>query len=278
MTENAEAIRAAILRANAAENDVANIGVDGVIAAWKEIGHPDMERAMSDDALRPPALYRSFPDLHRVIHTIVVEPPFVAFRWTMSGTQAGEFRGQPATNQPGWFTGMTIGEFEDGRMRRFWLCSGPLQPGSSCPPEWAANAPTVEGDVQTAADIRAALEGAFRAEGDFANLGWEKVIAAWETICHDDPEATLALTAINGQMFSREERDEDDRRFYASLPPDYRRTLDGLVIEPPFAAYRFTSTIPGRKRTTRVSGIGLAQFERGLARRCWLHVPSAPQA
>lgn len=39
--QSAEAIRAHLQRAIAAENDLANIGVEGVLAAWAADLHPD---------------------------------------------------------------------------------------------------------------------------------------------------------------------------------------------------------------------------------------------
>lgn len=66
-------------------------------------------------------LYSAFPDYHRTFHNVVVEPPYAAVRWTITGTQRGTLAGTPATGRPMSLTGMSLFEFEGGRIRRWWL-------------------------------------------------------------------------------------------------------------------------------------------------------------
>ena len=123
------------MRANRAENDLANIGVEGVLSAWDEILSPDCEGAAPGQPLRPIAetregdrvLYTAFPDYHRTFHNIVVEPPFAAVQWTMTGTQQGEFLGQPASGRAASLSAMSLFEFVGGRVRRWWIYANPPQ-------------------------------------------------------------------------------------------------------------------------------------------------------
>ncbi len=126
--QSAAAIREALMRANRAENDLANLGVEGVLSVWDEILAPNYEcsvngqisgRAETLEGDR--ALFAAFPDCRRAIHELVVEPPFAAYRWTMTGTHRDTYLGLPATGRTMSFSGMSLHEFEAGRIRRDWV-------------------------------------------------------------------------------------------------------------------------------------------------------------
>jgi steroid delta-isomerase-like uncharacterized protein len=127
--QSAAAIREALMRANRAENDLANIGVEGVIRAVDEFlapnwegggnGQPDHSRADERESER--ALFTAVPDYHRTFDNIVIEPPFAAVRWTFTGTHSHTYLGLPATGRTVSNTGMSLFEFEAGRVRRSWI-------------------------------------------------------------------------------------------------------------------------------------------------------------
>lgn len=274
--QSAEAIRAAILRANAAENELANIGVDGVMAAWAAINHPQCESSANGSRFRTRAqidesdrgIYTAFPDYHRTVHTIVVEPPFASFRWTMTGTQRAVLRGWPLAGGPIWMAGQSMAEFEDGLLRRSWVSLSAPQPGVP-PVNWGELAPTAAPNTQTAAQIRETLDGGFRAEKKLAELGIERVLDALAAYFTPDWDA-----GANGLMHTHAQVLEDYRTLYSTLPPDYLRTIEAVVVEPPFAAYRYTVTATYGGGAVRMPGMTLAQFAGGRLRRYWNHVPS----
>jgi len=282
--QSAAAIRAALMGANRAENDLASIGVEGVLNAWAAFRHPDCEGARPGQALRPVAetiegdgaLYTAFPDYHRTFHALVVEPPFAAFRWTMTGTQQGEFGGRGAAGQPMSATGMSLMEFEGGRNRRWWVFRSPGRdesvPASSDPEPVTRSA---SDDPQSAAAIRAALMGANRAENDLVRLGVEGVLAAWDGIISRDCEGATPGQPLRPHAEIREE----DRAFYGAFP-DYHRTFHDILVESPFAAVRWTMTgtqtgpfggMPASGQRMRMSGMSLFEFEGGRVRRWWLY-------
>ena len=130
---SAEAIREAIMRAFRAGNDIANIGVEGVLRAWDEVIAPSCEGKSPGQPFRPiseirkvdAAFYAAFPDYHRTYHAVVVDLPFAAVHWTITGTQTGEFRDMPPTGRPVSVSGVSLIEFEGGRARRWWLYNDP---------------------------------------------------------------------------------------------------------------------------------------------------------
>ena len=125
----AAAIREALARLNAAENDLARLGVEGVIRVIDEVlgpnweggsnGQPDHGRAEERETER--ALFTAFPDYHRTLDDIVVEPPLAAIRWTTTATHRGTFFGIPPTGRSLRSSGMSLFEFEAGRARRSWV-------------------------------------------------------------------------------------------------------------------------------------------------------------
>lgn len=62
----------------------------------------------------------AFPDIHLTVQDEIAEGERVVHRWTMSGTQQGEFRGIPSTGKQITWTGITIVRFADGKIVERW--------------------------------------------------------------------------------------------------------------------------------------------------------------
>jgi len=62
----------------------------------------------------------AFPDIHLTIQDEIAEGERVVHRWTMSGTQQGEFMGIPSTGKQATWTGITIVRFADGKILERW--------------------------------------------------------------------------------------------------------------------------------------------------------------
>lgn len=126
VTESAEAIRAVLARLNRAENDLAALGVEGVIKAIDEILAPDwvgggsgqQPHGRAEERETERALFTAFPDYHRTLDNIVVEPPLAVLRWTIRATHTGDFLGIPASGRKIETTGMSLFELEGGRVQR----------------------------------------------------------------------------------------------------------------------------------------------------------------
>jgi steroid delta-isomerase-like uncharacterized protein len=70
-----------------------------------------------------PAYKQAYPDLGFAIHDLIAEGDMAAVRWTISGTNLGEFRGHPATGKRGQADGMTLMRVRDGKAveaHSFW--------------------------------------------------------------------------------------------------------------------------------------------------------------
>jgi len=62
----------------------------------------------------------AFPDLNVTIDDMIAEGDKVATRWTVRGTQKGEFGKIPATGKQVTFTGITISRIVDGKTVETW--------------------------------------------------------------------------------------------------------------------------------------------------------------
>jgi steroid delta-isomerase-like uncharacterized protein len=62
----------------------------------------------------------AFPDLHFQIDDAVAEGNKVAWRWTMRGTNLGEWAGTPPTGKKVTLTGMGIDRYEGGKIVESW--------------------------------------------------------------------------------------------------------------------------------------------------------------
>lgn len=66
------------------------------------------------------ALHGAFPDLVLSIEDAVEEGDRIAWRWTLTGTNLGEFDGRPPTEKQIQFQGMNMEWIEDGRIAHHW--------------------------------------------------------------------------------------------------------------------------------------------------------------
>jgi steroid delta-isomerase-like uncharacterized protein len=66
------------------------------------------------------AIKGAFPDVRFTADDVLAEGDRVAARFTMKGTQKGEFMGIPATNKAIVVTGIDIVRFENGKAVEHW--------------------------------------------------------------------------------------------------------------------------------------------------------------
>ena len=62
----------------------------------------------------------AFPDYHETIENIIEQGDTVMYRWTLRGTQEGEFMGVTPTGNEIEVTGMIDMHLEDGRITELW--------------------------------------------------------------------------------------------------------------------------------------------------------------
>jgi predicted ester cyclase len=67
------------------------------------------------------ALYAAFPDITLDIHDMIAEGDKVAVRYSMAGTQKGEFMGIPATNKRMELTSLCILRLAGGKVAELWV-------------------------------------------------------------------------------------------------------------------------------------------------------------
>lgn len=58
----------------------------------------------------------AFPDFHVDIKETVAEGDHIAFHWTVTGTQRGEFQGIPASGKRVELTGITLARLKEGKI------------------------------------------------------------------------------------------------------------------------------------------------------------------
>lgn len=63
----------------------------------------------------------AFPDLKLTVLMQVAEGDFVATHWQFSGTQTGEYLGQPATGRKATWRGVQIDRIADGKIAESWV-------------------------------------------------------------------------------------------------------------------------------------------------------------
>lgn len=71
-------------------------------------------------------LRTAFPDMALEVEKLVADDDNVAFAYTMTGTQTGEFRGHAPTGKPVKIRGVQISSFEDGKLVERWGSSDEL--------------------------------------------------------------------------------------------------------------------------------------------------------
>ncbi len=82
-------------------------------------------------------ILNAFPDFHQTIHDWVAEKDKVVTRWTIQGTQQGEYLGVPPTGKQIKATGMDIFRVVDGKIVEHWVevdMFGTMQQLSMIPP------------------------------------------------------------------------------------------------------------------------------------------------
>jgi steroid delta-isomerase-like uncharacterized protein len=72
------------------------------------------------------ALRTGFPDLRVAVEDVIAEGDLVACRFTMTGTNTGEFMGMPATGRAVSVPGVDILRFKDGKVVEHWGLSDEL--------------------------------------------------------------------------------------------------------------------------------------------------------
>ena len=66
-------------------------------------------------------VFKAFPNIHLTIDDILVDGNKVATRWTLTGTQKGEFMGHPPTNKKVTVWGITIDRVAGGKFVESWV-------------------------------------------------------------------------------------------------------------------------------------------------------------
>jgi steroid delta-isomerase-like uncharacterized protein len=64
---------------------------------------------------------RAFPNLHFTIYDEIAEADKVVIRWTVTGTQRGDFLGHPASGKTIDVTGINIFRMAGGRIQEIWV-------------------------------------------------------------------------------------------------------------------------------------------------------------
>lgn len=67
----------------------------------------------------------AFPDAHFTVHDLIGEGEQVAARWTMNGTQSGEFKGRAPTGRRIELPGLTHFRLKSGRIVEMWIAFNP---------------------------------------------------------------------------------------------------------------------------------------------------------
>jgi steroid delta-isomerase-like uncharacterized protein len=66
-------------------------------------------------------LRSAFPDVHFTIDDLIAEEDKVVTRWSVTGTQKGEFAGIPATGRAVHVSAINIHRLKDGQIHEAWL-------------------------------------------------------------------------------------------------------------------------------------------------------------
>lgn len=63
------------------------------------------------------AFHAAFPDLHFTVEELVAEGDKVVVRWSLRGTQLGDYQGRPPTGRAVSVTGMSLFRLADGKIQ-----------------------------------------------------------------------------------------------------------------------------------------------------------------
>jgi hypothetical protein len=103
-------------------------------------------------------------------------------------------------------------------------------------------------------------------------LSIEDTIAGIDSVMADEVEGWA-----NGIHTPNRETDRQTERLLFAALPDYHRTFDRMVIEPPFASVAWTITATAKGAP--ITATGCTNFEiddNGKIRRAWLFADAAP--
>jgi len=73
------------------------------------------------------AVRTAFPDIHFTVADLVAEGNHVAARWTLAGSQTGEFRGKAPTGQRVSVPGITLFHVVNGKIQEMWIAFDPAR-------------------------------------------------------------------------------------------------------------------------------------------------------
>lgn len=73
------------------------------------------------------AVRTAFPDITFTVDDLIGEGDSVAARWSLVGTQTGEFRGQPPTGNRVSLPGNSLFHLVDGKIKEVWITFDPAQ-------------------------------------------------------------------------------------------------------------------------------------------------------
>ncbi len=73
------------------------------------------------------AVRTAFPDIHFTVADLVAEGNHVAARWTLAGSQTGEFRGKAPTGQRVSVPGITVFDVVNGKIHEMWIAFDPAR-------------------------------------------------------------------------------------------------------------------------------------------------------
>ncbi len=68
-----------------------------------------------------------FPDLHFAVEDLIAAQDKVLVRWLMTGTQRGEYLGQPPSDKAVRVTGMSLFRLADGKIQEIWVSMDRLE-------------------------------------------------------------------------------------------------------------------------------------------------------
>jgi steroid delta-isomerase-like uncharacterized protein len=68
----------------------------------------------------------AFPDLQLTVENVLADGDMVAERWSMTGTQQGEFMGNPPTGEKTTMSGLALVRFADDKIAEIWSAMFPL--------------------------------------------------------------------------------------------------------------------------------------------------------
>ena len=70
--------------------------------------------------------YRAaYPDLQLTLEDLIAEGDKIVHRWSMTGTQQGEFRGAPPTGEKMTMSGISMMRVADGKIAELWTAMTP---------------------------------------------------------------------------------------------------------------------------------------------------------